>query len=153
MDCTRFSRCQGNTMSFRKTPKPANRRGAAAVELAVVLPIFILMVFGIIEFGRAIMVHQILVNASREAARYAVVPNATQTVMNNKISQYMTAADITGYTTGIQINGTVGTLASAASDDEIRVVISVPYSNVSWGIMGLIDSGRTFSVSTIMRKE
>jgi Flp pilus assembly protein TadG len=53
------------------------RSGVAAVEFALVVPIFLLLVFGIIEFGRALMVQQVLVNASREGARQAVLDGAT----------------------------------------------------------------------------
>ena len=49
---------------FRK-----NRLAAAAVEFAVVAPVFLLLVFGMIEYGRMVMVYQILTNASREGAR------------------------------------------------------------------------------------
>ena len=49
------------------------RVGAVAVEMAIVLPLLLVLVFGIIEFGRLMMVQQILVNTAREAARRAVV--------------------------------------------------------------------------------
>ncbi len=45
------------------------RLGAAAVEFAIVAPLFFMLVFGCIEFGRALMVQQILTNASRVGAR------------------------------------------------------------------------------------
>ena len=46
----------------------SRRRGAAATEFAIVAPVFFLMVIGFIEFGRALMVQQVLVNASRVGA-------------------------------------------------------------------------------------
>ena len=46
----------------------SNRQGAAAVEFALVVPVFFLMVFGMIEFGARIMVQQLLTNAAREGA-------------------------------------------------------------------------------------
>ena len=58
--------------SYRK-----KRRGAAAVEFAVVAPIFLLLVFGMIEYGRMVMVQQVLTNASREGARVAVLDGST----------------------------------------------------------------------------
>ena len=47
--------------------------GVAAVEFAIVAPIFFMLVIGIIEVGRAIMVQQVLINASRVGARRAVM--------------------------------------------------------------------------------
>jgi Flp pilus assembly protein TadG len=45
-------------------------RGASATELALILPIFLLLVFGVLEFGHAWYMRQMLSNASREGARY-----------------------------------------------------------------------------------
>src|SRR5687768_2436293 len=54
-----------------------NRRATAAVEFAIVAPVFLLLVFGMIEYGRMVMVQQIITNASREGARTAVLDGAT----------------------------------------------------------------------------
>ena len=43
------------------------RKGAAAVEFALVMPLFFMLILGIIEFGRAIMVEQIITNAAPRA--------------------------------------------------------------------------------------
>jgi Flp pilus assembly protein TadG len=53
------------------------RRGQALVEFALIAPIFFLLVFGLIEFGRAVYTIQILDNAAREGARYAIVHGAS----------------------------------------------------------------------------
>ena len=45
------------------------RKGVAAVEFAVVLPIFLVLVFGIFEFGRGFMVSQLLTNTARRDLR------------------------------------------------------------------------------------
>lgn len=49
------------------------RRGQAMVEFAIVLPVFVLLLFGIIEGGRFIFYYEVLNNATREGARYAIV--------------------------------------------------------------------------------
>jgi Flp pilus assembly protein TadG len=48
-------------------------RAQALAEFALVAPIFFLMLFGIIDFGRYVYYVQILNNAAREGARYAIV--------------------------------------------------------------------------------
>ena len=48
-------------------------RGQALVEFALVAPIFFLILFSIIEFGRYVFTVQILNEAAREGARYAIV--------------------------------------------------------------------------------
>lgn len=48
-------------------------RGQALAEFALVVPIFLLVLFGIIDFGRYVYYVQVLNNAAREGARYAIV--------------------------------------------------------------------------------
>lgn len=52
---------------------PGRSRGQAMVEFALVAPLFFLLLFSIIEFGRAVYYIQMLNNAAREGARYAIV--------------------------------------------------------------------------------
>ena len=54
-------------------PTRRRRRGQAMVEFALVAPLFFLLLFSIIEFGRAVYYIQMLNNAAREGARYAIV--------------------------------------------------------------------------------
>ena len=142
-------------MRFLKTLQrpPKDRRGAAAVEMAIVLMLLIVLVFGIIEMGRAIMVHQVLTNAAREGARRAVIPGATDAQVTSRIDQYMAAANITGYTQTIEINGSAGSLSTAASKDQVGVAVSVPYSDVSYGVMRMISPSRVFAAQVNMRNE
>jgi len=46
-------------------------RGAIAVEFAIILPVLLLLVFGIVDFGHAWYMKQVMQNACREGARYA----------------------------------------------------------------------------------
>ncbi len=55
----------------------ARSRGQAMVELALVFPIFALLLFGVISWGLGVFYQQELTNAAREAARYASVHSAT----------------------------------------------------------------------------
>ncbi len=50
-----------------------NRKGAAAVEFAVVLPLLVMLVFGIIEFSVALFDKAVITNASREGARVGIL--------------------------------------------------------------------------------
>ena len=54
-----------------------DRGGQSLIEFAVLLPILLLVIFGITEFGRAILVKNVLHTASREGARLAVVSDST----------------------------------------------------------------------------
>jgi len=53
--------------------KMKNQKGAAVVEFAIVLPLLLVILFGIIEFGLIMYNKHIITNASREGARYGIV--------------------------------------------------------------------------------
>jgi hypothetical protein len=53
------------------------KRGQAMVELALVLPLFLMVIFGIITLGLGVFYQQQVTNAAREAARYATTHSAT----------------------------------------------------------------------------
>jgi hypothetical protein len=57
--------------------RPPERRGQTLVEFALVLPVFMLVVSGIIILGIGVFYQQQLTNAAREAARYAAIHSAT----------------------------------------------------------------------------
>lgn len=54
-------------------------RGQALVEFALVFPLFMLLLLAVFDFGRVIWVHNMVQNAAREAARYAIVHGGTAT--------------------------------------------------------------------------
>jgi Flp pilus assembly protein TadG len=53
--------------------RPGRRSGATTVEVAVVLSVFLMFLFGIFEYCRYLMAIQVTTNAARDGARYAVV--------------------------------------------------------------------------------
>ncbi len=99
-------------------------RAAAIVEFAVVLPLLLTILFGIIEYGWVFMVRQTLQTAAREGCRIAVLQTSTEpyTAVNNRVSQVMAP-------TGLAYTVTMSH-ATAASPVE-SVEVSVPYNEVS----------------------
>lgn len=56
---------------FVRNQRPRHsERGVAAVEFAIILPIFLLVLFGIVEFGGMMYDQQIIETAAREGARW-----------------------------------------------------------------------------------
>ena len=55
-----------------------DRAGQALAEFTLVLPVLILLVMGIIEFGLAFRTYQIVTNSAREGARVAVIPSTDE---------------------------------------------------------------------------
>ncbi len=62
------------------------RNGTTLVETAMVVSVFFLLLFGIIEYCRFIYFRQTVTNAAREGARYAVVNTYSDTVENDTIN-------------------------------------------------------------------
>lgn len=108
--------------------KRKNRKGAAAVEFALVAPVFVLLIFGIIEFGRAMMVQQILVNASREGARRAVLDGATADAVRQSVVDYLQKSSVKVPSENVLVSPDPGT---ARNNQEISVSVSVPFADVS----------------------
>lgn len=92
------------------SPKRPSARGQALVEFALALPLFLVLIFGIIDFGRLIAMQSAAVTASREGARYgaAVGPNGG-------VNRYVDCA-------GIKQAARAGTQALITlGDDQIEV--------------------------------
>jgi Flp pilus assembly protein TadG len=133
-------------------PCRRNRRGAALVEFALVVPIFFLMVFGMIEFGRAIMVQQVLTNASREGARVAVLdsPTSTASEVNTTVTSYLQKAGISGAT--VTIDPTNPTAAGYGAP--VTVTVQIPFNSVSWLPSPWFITGNSqLRAKTVMRRE
>lgn len=129
-----------------------HRRGAAVVEFAIVLPIFFLMVFGMIEFGRMVMVRQVLTNASREGARIGVLDGATTSEVETAVEAYLTNAAIP-FTPGTVVTVTPDPPSSAGYGESVTVTATVAFDDVSW-LPSPMYLGSTDVVSTtVMRRE
>jgi Flp pilus assembly protein TadG len=129
------------------TRRGDRRRGAAVVEFAVVLPLLLTILFGIIEYGWVFMVRQTLQTAAREGCRLAVLQTTTEPYTNvlDRVSQVMGPTGLTTYTV---------TMTHATSTNPVESVeVTIPYDDVSLmgGFFGThdYDLGGTCS----MRKE
>lgn len=126
-----------------------NRRATAAVEFAIVAPVFLLLVFGMIEYGRMVMVYQVLTNASREGARVAVLDGASTAGITATVNTYLSNGTITGATVTV----TPDPPSTAQYGDPVTVTVSVPFSQVSWLPSPMYLGGKTLTSSTVMRRE
>ena len=135
--------------------KLRRRRGAAVVEFAVVAPIFIMLVFGMIEFGRAVMVQQVLVNASREGARQAVLDGSSVNEIEDRIDVYLSASGINNENIIYSVNGSNVSDPTTESQfgDAVGVEIRVNFNDVSWMPVPQYIGGTVLRASSIMRRE
>lgn len=96
-----------------------DKRGIAAVEFALVLPVLLLLIFGIIEMGTAWYYRQMMVNASREGARLgALSATGGTTDVASHVSTILTEsgfpAQFSVSATGV--GGSPGTLVTVQVD-------------------------------------
>ena len=133
-DAHRPAETSGN--SFRRQGKPCgarrcrlrNRRGATLVEFAIVAPVLFLLILGMAEFGRMVMVQQILTNASREGARRAILEHAAASEVETFVGDYLTNTSVSGATVTVA----PGTLTKIGFGDPVTITVAVPYAQVSW---------------------
>lgn len=130
-----------------RRPDSWRARGAAVVEFAVVLPLLLTILFGIIEYGWVFMVRQTLQTAAREGCRLAVLQTTTTPYTNvlERVAQVMEPTGLTTYTV---------TMTHATAGNPIEtVVVEVPYDDVS--LMGGFFGTHNYDLggSCSMRKE
>ena len=79
------------------------RRGQATVEFALGVMVWMYIAMGVVDFGRAFFVYNIVANTAREGARYATIPSNTSA----DIISYATArSGISGVTVEVLARGT-----------------------------------------------
>jgi len=117
------------------------------VETAVVAPVLILGMLGMMEVGWAFMVRQTVTLASREGARAAALPGGALTDVTAAADAAMSSAGLTGYT----VTSNVDTLGP--TDTEVSVTVSIPLNRVTFtgGLLG----GGSFNIASTstMRRE
>ena len=106
-----------------------HERGAAAVEMAILLPLLVLVLGGIIDFGRALYTQNIATNAAREGARMRAL-GYTTTQADARVASAMVGYSAASYTVGyetITAGGPVvgGCPTSPTVTDRARVVVTI----------------------------
>lgn len=104
------------------------RRGAALVEFAFVAPVFFLMVLGLIEFGRGMMVQAQLTAAAEIGARTGSMDGAQSSDVTSAVNNYLSNAGISGASTSV----TPSPPSSANPGQDVKVIVTIPYASVSW---------------------
>jgi Flp pilus assembly protein TadG len=137
-------------------------KGGVAVEFAVIGPILVLLIAGILDFGHAWFMKQIVTNASREGARYGVTyranatntrvaPNAyNPTIQNYIIQNYLTNSGLPSDAhPAVTLAGTG--LATGASGAPLEVTVT---ATKTWWILSSLlpglGSSQTLSATTVM---
>lgn len=107
--------------------------GAELIEFSLTLPLLLLVVLGIIEFGFLFREYEIVTNAAREGARiaslptYSPTPLARQTNATNRVNAYLDAAGLNHLLAGVAVGAPVTTVIAAPSTCMWSVPVTVTY--------------------------
>ena len=119
----------------------------------MVAPLFLLLVFGLFEFGRMLMVHQALTNATREGCRAAglassidtsKVDSAVRNYLDSVVGDKAADAALVRVTMPSSLNG-------VPSGTDLIVGVEVDFKDVSWLPIGYL--GRTAVISSEARRK
>jgi len=130
---------------FRKT-----EQGQAIVEMALVLPILIMLIFGIVEFGRILNTYMIVTDLSREGAREGAV-GGTDGDIETTVWSNGTAADLEVSDLTVLINPASGSIRARGTSVEVQV--SYPVDIIAPVIGTIIGDPYIVTSQTTMRVE
>ena len=132
------------------------QQGAAAVEFALILPILLLVFFGMVELSLALYDKAIITNASREGARAGIVlssPKLTDAQIRNVVLNHTNGSLISlGTTTAPTV--TIAQSSPASFPNPLRVTVSYTYKGLGVGTMlGALGAPIVLTSSTSMVNE
>jgi Flp pilus assembly protein TadG len=127
------------------TSRISNERGAAIIETAITLPLMLLVVVGIFEFGRAFQTWEVLTNAAREGARVAVLPSGTNGDAETRVRDYLTSGQIAHPAdANIAVNRNVAISIGGTNATASRVTVNYPFEfMVLQPVANLVVNGTT----------
>ena len=103
-----------------------DERGTALLEMAMTLPLLLLVAIGIFEFGRAFQTWEVLTNAAREGARLAVLPSSTAANVQTRTKDYLNAGALAGSSASVIVTPTTISIGGA-NVSASRVTINYPF--------------------------
>jgi len=125
--------------------------GIVALEFALILPLFLLIVAGIIEFAVMLFDQQVLTNAGREGARAGIVlaiPKPSVADIQSVVSTYLTGAGLKATSATVNVTG-----AGLAFGNALTVRVAYPYNFLFLPRFTGGSASMTLTANTTMRHE
>lgn len=107
-----------------------SRKGAAAVEFVVIVPVFLLILCGAVEFGGVMIAEMTLDEAAHQACRAATLPTGSNSQISADVAAVLQVHNISDPATiTVQVNGVTADANTAKQNDKVSVEVAMPYSN------------------------
>ncbi len=127
--------------------KRESEGGTAALEFALILPLFLILIFGVVEFGLILYYKGLITHAGREGARWGAlytIPRRTNGDVQTYVGNFLTSVNLTGAT--ITVSG-----AGGVQGTPLSVRVDYPYEYVVLShLIGLFAGPLTLSAETVM---
>jgi Flp pilus assembly protein TadG len=130
--------------------------GAAAVEFAIILPLFLLFIFGIVEWSLYLFNEHIITDASRRGARRGVVqvvPRVTETEIRAKVLEYTGNHLVTFGTQNTPSVTVPATCVTFGNDLEVDVTYDYHFMVLPAFTAGKVSPSKTITARTVMKCE
>ncbi|MEM9702503.1 MAG: TadE/TadG family type IV pilus assembly protein, partial [Planctomycetota bacterium] len=121
-----------------------------------------LAILALVEFGRAMMVGQLVTNAAREGARTGILYGSTDAEVRTHVTEFLeNAGDIDPAAVDLTVTVTAGpdrrgssptNLGDTESGDRVTVTVVVPWDQAGWGTLRWL-GGKSFRGEATMRHE
>jgi Flp pilus assembly protein TadG len=140
------------TSSPRRTRQ---RRGAAAVEFAVLAPLMGVILMGTMEMSRAMMAKIILNDAARKACRTGILPTGSNTAIDSEVSNILADNNVNAAsaTVTILVNDQAVDASTAKQNDKVSVKVAVPYAQFAWAPPLFLGNRAVESETVVMMRQ
>jgi Flp pilus assembly protein TadG len=131
-------------------------QGAELIEFALVLPVLLVLLAAILDFGFLFKNWEVVTNAAREGARMAALPGWVESDVETRVNNYLTAGGLQG--TAVTSVDPVTVAVGTGSINGIKVTVEYPHSYMILGpIVALLPGGSvgdiTLKAAATMRTE
>lgn len=124
-----MSRTAPTTGTGRRTARGRRRQGQSLVEFAVVLPVFLLVLAGIVDFGLGLYSQMTVINAAREGARLGVVDPKDTAGITARVDAMAGGLDKSQLVINVNCKKPSGSgVACSVAEEGDSVVVEVDYT-------------------------
>lgn len=127
-------------------------QGQAIVEMALILPIILMLVFGIVEFGRILQTYMVVTDLSREGARAGAVGKSDAQIVT-VVDNNATAAGLDTGNPDYIVTITPSSLGPRARGSSVMVQVSYSVHIIAPIISNIIGDPYVLTSQTTMRVE